>query len=240
VHFRFGRPSPAMVVAMMALLVALSGVGYAALKLEKDTVGAKQIKRNAVRTAELRDGGVQAADLGGGSVGSNAVLDESLTGGDVQDESIGSTEILDGSVRPGEIEDNSLTGGDVQDEGLGTSDISGLIGADFEPGTFLGGNVTTQFEQAATPLADNSSASYDVHCPDGQTALGGAARGDATDSEFTNVTSSRPKISTANAGAPVDGGTFTGWRVTVLNPSGGAPPGGDILPQVWVICARVP
>jgi hypothetical protein len=227
-----------MVVAMAALFVALSGSGWAAANLEKNTVGAKQIKRNAVRTAELKDGGVRAADLGAGSVRSNAVLDESLTGGDVQDESIGSAEILDGSVRSGEVEDNSLTGGDVQDEGLATSDISGLTGADVEPGTFLGGNVTVQYELAAVQLADGTSASYNVFCPAGQTAIGGGFRGDFEDSEATNVGSSRPAMAPSNTEPPLDNGSFSGWRITVLNPTGGVTDG--IFPEVWVFCARLP
>jgi hypothetical protein len=44
-----------MVVACAALIVALGGTGYAATKLPKNSVGAKQIKRGAVGTSELRN-----------------------------------------------------------------------------------------------------------------------------------------------------------------------------------------
>lgn len=66
------RPSPALVLAFLALLVALGGVGYAAQKLPKDSVGAKQIKADAVRGAEVQDGSLTGAE----------VQDGSLTGGD--------------------------------------------------------------------------------------------------------------------------------------------------------------
>ena len=46
-RFAPGRPSPAMVVAITALIVALGGTGYAALKLPKSSVGTAQLKRNA-------------------------------------------------------------------------------------------------------------------------------------------------------------------------------------------------
>ena len=41
-------PSPALIVACIALVVALGGVGYAAGVLPANSVGSKQLKRNAV------------------------------------------------------------------------------------------------------------------------------------------------------------------------------------------------
>ena len=159
--------------------------------------------------------------------------------------SVGLKQIKKNGVGAAEIRKNAVRSGEVKNRALRAVDFAvgqlpagpqGLQGIQGVRGTF--GDITTQFEQATVALGDNSSASYDVHCPDGQRAIAGAARGDATDSELTRVTSSRPKISTTNSGAPVDGGTFTGWRATVLNPTGDDPaPGGPILPEVWVICA---
>ena len=57
------RPSPAMVVALIALSVSLGGTGYAALTLPKNSIGPKQIKRNAVRSADIKNRGVRLADL---------------------------------------------------------------------------------------------------------------------------------------------------------------------------------
>jgi hypothetical protein len=218
------------VYGLIAVFIALGGTSYAVSKLPKNSVGAKQIKANGVRTAEIQDGAVQSADVGNGSLTGGDVQDGSLTGGDVQDGSLGS----------GDVGDDGLTGGDISDGSVGSPEVEGLRGGDVVPGTFLGGNVTVQFEQAANPLADNESTSYGVHCPAGQTAIGGGFRGDVTDSEFTETASSRPVISTDNSGAPVDNGTFTGWRATVENPTGGTPPDGAILPEVWVICTSVP
>lgn len=42
------RPSPAMVVALIALFVALAGAGYAAVTLPRNSVGAAQLKKGAV------------------------------------------------------------------------------------------------------------------------------------------------------------------------------------------------
>ena len=57
------RATYANVIATLALFVALGGTGYAAATLARNSVGAKQIKQGAVRTSELRDRGVQLADI---------------------------------------------------------------------------------------------------------------------------------------------------------------------------------
>jgi hypothetical protein len=41
------RPSPALVVACLALMIALSGVSYAAVTLPRNSVGTPHLKRNA-------------------------------------------------------------------------------------------------------------------------------------------------------------------------------------------------
>ena len=47
-------PSPALVVACLALLVALGGTGYAAIKLPANSVGTKQLKRGAVTGVKVK------------------------------------------------------------------------------------------------------------------------------------------------------------------------------------------
>jgi hypothetical protein len=68
-----GRPSPAMIVAVIALIVALSGTAVAAFKLPKNSVGTRQIKQKAVTTGKLANNAVNATK----------VLNGSLTGADI-------------------------------------------------------------------------------------------------------------------------------------------------------------
>jgi hypothetical protein len=55
-------------LALLALFVALGGTSYAAVKLAKNSVGAKQIKRSAVRTAEVKNGTLLEADFRAGQL----------------------------------------------------------------------------------------------------------------------------------------------------------------------------
>jgi hypothetical protein len=57
------RPSPAMVVACAALFVSLSGVGYAAIVLPANSVGAKHLKRNAVNSAKVKKHSLLKSDF---------------------------------------------------------------------------------------------------------------------------------------------------------------------------------
>lgn len=62
------RPSPALVVASLALAVALSGSGYAAFKLPKASVGTAHLKQNAVTSAKVKNRTLLAADFALGQI----------------------------------------------------------------------------------------------------------------------------------------------------------------------------
>jgi Collagen triple helix repeat (20 copies) len=53
---RLSRPSPALVVAVTALVIALGGTGYAAITLPANSVGTQQLKNRSVSTAKLQNG----------------------------------------------------------------------------------------------------------------------------------------------------------------------------------------
>jgi hypothetical protein len=62
------RPSPATVIAVLALFVALGGTSYAAVKLPKNSVGKKQIRTGAVASSEVRNGSLLAQDFRAGQL----------------------------------------------------------------------------------------------------------------------------------------------------------------------------
>jgi len=76
---RLRRPSPAMVVAFIALGLALGGTSYAVVKPGKNTVGSRQLRNNAVSAVKLK----------AGAVDSSKVRDDSLTGQDINESTLG-------------------------------------------------------------------------------------------------------------------------------------------------------
>jgi hypothetical protein len=62
------RPSPAMVVACTALIFAMTGAGYAAGMLGPNTVGTKQLKKNAVISSKVKNRSLLAVDFKAGQL----------------------------------------------------------------------------------------------------------------------------------------------------------------------------
>jgi hypothetical protein len=67
------RPTPALVVAFVALFAAMGGFGYAAVKLKPASVKTKNIKAAAVTTDKLADGAVTTPKLAPDAVAPSAV-----------------------------------------------------------------------------------------------------------------------------------------------------------------------
>jgi hypothetical protein len=61
---RFGRrPSPALIVACLALLVALGGSSYAAIALAPNSVGTRELKNNAVVATKVKNRSLLRVDF---------------------------------------------------------------------------------------------------------------------------------------------------------------------------------
>jgi hypothetical protein len=67
------RPSPAMVIASIALLVALAGTGYAASSLPTNSVGNAQLKSNAVTSSKVKDHALLKVDFAANQLPRGAV-----------------------------------------------------------------------------------------------------------------------------------------------------------------------
>jgi hypothetical protein len=67
------RPSPAMVVAILALCLAVGGTAFAAVKLGK----------NAVKTKNIKNGAVTESKIGGNAVTGSKIADNAVTEGKI-------------------------------------------------------------------------------------------------------------------------------------------------------------
>jgi hypothetical protein len=64
-RFRLRRPSAALVVSIIALVMAMAGTGYA---VSKNSVGTKQLKNGAVTTKKIKNGAVTTKKINNGAV----------------------------------------------------------------------------------------------------------------------------------------------------------------------------
>ncbi len=179
------RPSPSLVVSMVALFIALSGTAMALP--ESDTVFSDDIVNEEVTSADiananvtgsqLRNLSVTNANLAADAVRTGRVRNRTLTGADLADDGIGSGEIGDGAVGPAAVDDNSLTGADIVDDSLTGADISGLTGADVANGTLTGADFATNSitgddieESALGSAVPNANSAANAQAVDGVSA----------------------------------------------------------------------
>jgi hypothetical protein len=60
---RTARPSPALVISIIALTISLGGTGYAAFALPAGSVGTKQLKNGSVTAAKVKHKSLTGADI---------------------------------------------------------------------------------------------------------------------------------------------------------------------------------
>jgi hypothetical protein len=118
------RPSPAMIVALIALVCALTGTAWAALG--KNSVGSKQLKKNAVVTAKIKKEAVTGAKI----------KKDTVTGAKVNESTLGTVPSagVASSLTPPEAVHLVGAGGQPSFEnGSGNAVVEGLPGVHLNP-----------------------------------------------------------------------------------------------------------
>jgi len=77
------------VIGLLALFIALGGTTYAATALPKNSVGTKQLKKNAVTAAKIKNGSATNTKIGANAITAAKVKNDSLTGADILESSLG-------------------------------------------------------------------------------------------------------------------------------------------------------
>jgi hypothetical protein len=103
-------PSPSMVVALIALVVAMSGSAYAAV-----TINGKNIKKGTITAKQVKDKSLTGTDI----------KDKTVTGADVKDLSLGTADLADSSVTGSKLAEGSVSGGKIADGSVSGSKIAG-------------------------------------------------------------------------------------------------------------------
>jgi hypothetical protein len=89
------RPSPAMVIALIALFVSLSGVSYGVAtgfidsrEIKNNQVRSIDLRNNQVRSIDLRNNEVRGRDIRNSTIQSRDVAINAITGDDVKEDSL--------------------------------------------------------------------------------------------------------------------------------------------------------
>jgi hypothetical protein len=149
------RPSPAIVIASLALLVTLGGTGYAAIVLPDNSVGTAQLKSNAVTSLKVKNGSLLAADFKAGQIPAGKTGPAGPAGSA-------------GSAGPGGAK--------------GAAGPAGPAGPAGSAGAGAGAGTLSGYQTIRGDSANNSTDVKDLYvdCPAGKNVIGGGARVDAS------------------------------------------------------------
>jgi hypothetical protein len=170
------RPSPALVIACLALFAALSGTALAA----KASIGSNQIVNGSVRTVDLRDSAVNSAKVADTSITANDLGTDSVGSDEIAKDAVKSDEIAESAVTSSEVADQSLTQNDLGPDSVGSSEIQAGAIRSSELGPII--QVSN-----STPIAATSSGSVSVGCPAGTTVISGGGQPDNFGVEMTST-----------------------------------------------------
>ncbi len=90
------RPSPAMVVALVALILSLAGTAFAAVK-----IGTKSLKNGAITTKKLKNRAVTGAKLAEGSVSTAKLAEGAVTSGKLAEGAVSTQKLTPGERSEG-------------------------------------------------------------------------------------------------------------------------------------------
>jgi hypothetical protein len=162
------RPSPALVIACIALFAALTGSALAA-GLAKNTVRSPQIVDGTIRTVDLRDNAVAAGKIAPNAVDTTEIAENGVESSDVAPDSLTAADLAPASVTSSEVADQSLTANDLGPNSVGSSELqAGSVRAS-ELGPII--QVSN-----STPITAGANGSVSVQCPEGTAVISGGAQ----------------------------------------------------------------
>jgi hypothetical protein len=160
------RPSPAMVVASLGLLVALGGTSFAAVTLPRNSVGNAQLRDSSVTSTKVKNFSLRRVDFASGQLPAGPR----------------------GGVGPA-----GPAGSPGAQGATGPSGPSGPSGASGSSGP--AGAANAKVSGAVLAVGAGGSAGTFVNCPAGQRAVGGGAALDGSAASGDAVTYSYPAAS---------------------------------------------
>lgn len=122
------RPTPSMIVALLALVVACSTGAYAATVLPKNSVISKTIKNGQVKSVDIKNRQVKTKDL--------------------RKNAVEAKQLADDAVDSAAIDDGQVTGPDIADGQVGAGELAPTLRTDLDDASTLGGLTVAQIVAA--------------------------------------------------------------------------------------------
>jgi hypothetical protein len=205
------RPTYANVVSTLCLFLLLGGASaLAATNLAKNSVGTKQIKKNAVVAAKIKNAAVTNSKLADNAVTSGKIADAAVTNSKLADNAVTSGKITDAAVTALKLADNAVTNSKIANNAVTSSKLAdnSVTSGKIADGQIRAGDLGTILTvQNTVQIAAGAEGTADVACPAGSIMLSGGGYW------TTGSNNLRTTLMQGN-----------GWRVEGKNTLGGSAP----------------
>jgi hypothetical protein len=166
------RPSPALVVASIALLVALGGTSVAAVnQLAANSVGTSQLKNNAVTTPKIKNSAVNASKIASNAVVAAKIASNAVASAKIASNAVTSAKIANATIKPEDLSSAAKTSGPPGAPGpTGSTGPAGPAGPSNAYARFLNGPIA--IPGSLTTLASLSIPEAGFYVLSAKTAIG--------------------------------------------------------------------
>jgi hypothetical protein len=185
------------------------------------TIGANDIKRNAIRAKHIHRNAIQARHISTNAVSSAKLRDGAVATSKLGDGAVVTAKLGDSAVSAAKLADGAVTGSKIASGAVDGSKLAAAIPRDVE------------LIQEDSTLGSTDK-DVELECPAGKLPIGGGATAPTFGATgFVALTASSPMI--AGRGIPSTG--KTGWYAAAIEVNGGSTEAWGIT--VWLICARL-
>jgi hypothetical protein len=204
-------PSPALVIACVALFVSLGGVSYG---LATGSIDSREIKNNAVSSKDMRNNTIRSKD----------VRNNTMRTFDIRNNEVRGFDIRNSTVRGRDVAFNTLSGADISEGTL--AKVPSATTADTAGSATTAGSVATLRTIAPTSVAEGAAAvTLATHGP---LTLSGACEADGVNTE------AKLRVQTTEANSAAGG---SGPTVSANNPVIGSGDGPVVVAELQDIPA---
>jgi len=159
------RPSPAIVVALIALFLAMGGVSYG---LATGSIDSREIKNNTIRSNDIRNGQVRTQDVRNNNLRGEDIRSNTLTGEDIDEGSLGTV--------PNANNADSADSATAANSASTAGSVGGV--------TFRSFNFTTQADAAAAQILSFRGLVLSASCAIATATLGFTAASTVDDTQL--------------------------------------------------------